>query len=124
MLIILLAELFTPFIRTPTHAHTPNTLHPPTHTLHRLDSSVSAYLGRPGDASDDDQSLLCDREPGVIYSKGLFERLKPYLPLCWPGQGDMNSISGCISVMGLRCSQAKEVRGLANVSLILLLELF
>lgn len=79
--------------------------------LNMLDSSVSVYMGRAGEVAENGKSLLCSRTPGIVYSRGLFERLKPYLPLCWPGQGEMNSLSGCISVMGVKCTQAKEVGG-------------
>ena len=105
----LVSTQMLPHTPPPIHASLPHNLHTHTHT-HRLDSSVSVYLGRAGEVSDNGKTLLCRRDPGVVYSKGLFERLKPYLPLCWPGQGDMSSISGCISVMGVKCTQAKEVR--------------
>lgn len=84
--------------------------------LNMLDSSVSVFMGRAGEVAENGKSLLCSRNPGIVYSRGLFERLKPYLPLCWPGQGEMNSLSGCISVMGVKCTQAKEVSTVYSIT--------
>lgn len=79
--------------------------------LNRFDASVSVYMGRgmETETRDMDAPLRCNPDSGIIYSRGLLDRLKPYLPLCWPGHGEMNSLSGCITVMGLKCSRAKEV---------------
>lgn len=77
--------------------------------LSKLDSGVSVYLGRAGEVADNGKNLLCSKNPGIVYSRGLLERLKSYLPLCRPGQSEMSSLSSCISVMGVKCTQAKEV---------------
>ena len=81
-------------------------------TLNKLDGSMSVYMGQPEDgaATGKEGGAMCQASPGVAYSRGLLERLKPYLPLCWPGRGEMKSLTGCISVMGLKCSHAQEVR--------------
>ena len=79
--------------------------------LNTLDAKLPVYMGRPTEAGKDNDARLCNSESGIVYSRGLVERLKPYLPLCWPGRGEMQSLSGCISVMGLKCTQAKEVSG-------------
>ena len=53
---------------------------------------------------------MCNSAPGVVYSRGFLEQLKPYLPVCWPGNGsEMRGLSGCVSVMGLKCTAAKQV---------------
>lgn len=91
--------------------------------LNKYDASMSVYLGHPletqegeeeKDIEGDDKSTdkLCNSVSGVVYSRGFLERLKPYLPVCWPGNGgERRSLSGCISVMGLKCTAAKQVRG-------------
>ena len=76
--------------------------------LNQLDASLSVYMGRPTEG-DGDSPRLCRTTSGVAYSRGLLERLRPYLPLCWPGRGEMHSLTGCLSVMGLKCTLAKEV---------------
>ena len=48
---------------------------------------MSAYIGRPAPPLEGNDAVLCSREPGIVYSKGLLGSLKPYLPMCWPGQG-------------------------------------
>ena len=91
--------------------------------LNKLDGSMSVYVGLPEEATEKPGTeknggggegggggAMCQASPGVVYSRGLLSRLKPYLPLCWPGRGEMKSLTGCISVMGLRCSHAEEVR--------------
>ena len=77
--------------------------------LNKLDASMSVYMGRSSSEGDGDSPRLCQTTSGVVYSRGLLERLRPYLPLCWPGHGEMQSLTGCLSVMGLKCTQAKEV---------------
>ncbi len=80
--------------------------------LNRFDAGVSVYMGQPVEVVGDEaqqKSQRCNSDSGIVYSRGLLERLKPYLPLCWPGHGEMNSLSGCVAVMGLRCTRAKEV---------------
>lgn len=95
--------------------------------LNKYDASMSVYLGHPletgeregGDTADRDsesRDKLCNAVSGVVYSRGLLEKLKPYLPVCWPSNGgEMKSLSGCISLMGLKCTAAKQVR-LINTS--------
>lgn len=86
--------------------------------LNKLDGSMSVYMGQPEETTGNPGAekngggggAMCQASPGVVYSRGLLERLKPYLPLCWPGRGEMKSLTGCISVMGLKCSHAEEVR--------------
>ncbi len=78
--------------------------------LDRLDAGVPVYMGRPSDSEEgEEKTQLCNPDSGIVYSRGLLDRLKPYLPLCWPGHGEMNSLGGCISVMALTCTRAKEV---------------
>ena len=90
--------------------------------LNKYDASMSVYLGHPletqeGQEGNDDnrdnktQDKLCNAVSGVVYSRGLLEKLKPYLPVCWPGNGaEKKSLSGCISLMGLKCTASKQVR--------------
>ena len=76
--------------------------------LNSLDAASPVYLGLPGEASGN--SLLCRRDPGVVYSRAVLESLRAYLPMCWPGgQGEGHSLSGCVSAMGLKCTRAAEV---------------
>lgn len=79
--------------------------------LNRLDGTLSAvYMGRPAENVDDSVGNgLCNTQSGVVYSRGFLEQLKAYLPLCWPGQGEKHSLSGCISAMGRKCTKAQEV---------------
>lgn len=78
--------------------------------LNRLDARLPVYMGQPGDLSSNGKSLLCKRNPGIVYSRTLLEELRPYLPMCWPGgQGEGNSLVGCLGAMGVKCTQAKEV---------------
>ena len=93
--------------------------------LNKYDAAMSVYLGRPqeGDGGEEEggekeggaADKLCDSASGVVYSRGFLEQLKPYLPVCWPGTGgDVKGLSGCISVMGLKCTAAEQV-GLCTV---------
>ena len=85
--------------------------------LDRYDASMSVYLGRPlveGEGAEEEEGgatdKLCSSASGVVYSRGFLEQLKPYLPVCWPGNGgEMKGLSGCISVMGLKCTAAEQV---------------
>lgn len=81
-------------------------------TLNSLDASSSVYMGLPGEPATDGGSWPCQQHPGVLYSRALLESLRPYLPMCWPGggQGEGNSLRGCVAVMELKCTQAVEVR--------------
>ncbi len=85
--------------------------------LNSLDASMSVYIGRPGEVPEGGNGLLCMRNPGVIYSRALLEGLRPYLPMCWPAGhqeeeevAESHTLGGCIGVMGIKCTQAKEVR--------------
>lgn len=77
--------------------------------LENVDPRVSVYMGLAGEISENGKSLLCRKDPGIIYSRTLLEGLRPYLPMCWPRQGETSSLGGCISTMGVKCTQAKEV---------------
>ena len=77
--------------------------------LNGLDASLSVYMGRAEEATEDGGAVLCSTDPGVVYSRGMMDRLKPYLPMCWPGQGDQDSLKGCITAMNVRCTQSAEV---------------
>ena len=83
--------------------------------LNKYDASMSVYMGRPlegeeGQEGERNADKLCDSASGVVYSRGFLERLKPYLPVCWPSNGgEMKRLSGCVSVMGLKCTSARQV---------------
>ncbi len=78
--------------------------------LNRLDPRSPVYMGVAGEASPNGKSLLCRRHPGVVYSRATLEGLRAYLPMCWPGgEGEENSLGGCVAAMGLKCTRAKEV---------------
>lgn len=88
--------------------------------LNNYDASMPVYLGRPleegregGEEEEEGKNetdKLCNSVSGIVYSRGFIERLKPYLPVCWPGNGGgLRSLSGCISVTGLKCTAAKQV---------------
>lgn len=96
--------------------------------LNKFDASTAVYMGRPLEVKDEEAEVeegkegeekgegqkttdkLCNSESGVVYSRGFFEKLKPYLPVCWPGHGgEREGLSGCISIMGLKCTAAREV---------------
>lgn len=89
--------------------------------LNKYDASMSVYLGRPQEGEREKEEgeggekggaadKLCNSASGVVYSRGFLEQLKPYLPVCWPGNGgEMKGLSGCISVMGLKCAAAEQV---------------
>ena len=91
--------------------------------LNKLEASMPVYMGRPliseeeakKEEEEERKNLadkLCDSSPGIVYSRGLLEKLKPYLPVCWPGHGmESEGMRACISVMGLSCTAAREVRG-------------
>ena len=85
--------------------------------LNKYDASIPVYLGRPlegsegGGADGGVTDKLCNSVSGVVYSRAFLEQLQPYLPVCWPGTGgEMRGLSGCVSVMGLKCTAAKQVR--------------
>ena len=115
--------------------------------LSKYDASMSVYLGRPLEAQEEGKEeeegrerkegeeekgegeegkgeeggadKLCNSASGVVYSRGFLEQLKPYLPVCWPGNGgELRSLSGCISVMGLKCTSAKQVNFTRVLSLL------
>ena len=81
--------------------------------LNKYDAAMSVYLGLPleeGEREGGGADKVCNSAPGVVYSRGFLEQLKPYLPVCWPGNGsEMRGLSGCVSVMGLKCTAAKQV---------------
>ena len=78
--------------------------------LNELNAAVPVYLGQAAESSENGKSALCERHPGVLYSRTLLEALRPYLPMCWPGgQGEEDSLAGCLGVMRVRCTRAKEV---------------
>lgn len=81
-------------------------------TLNKLDAEQHGYIGLAEELGTNGKNLLCRKDPGIVYSHALLRDLRPYLPVCWPsGQGDkdFNSLGGCLSVMGAKCTQAKEV---------------
>lgn len=80
--------------------------------LGRLDARHPIYLGLADEASmEGGKDPLCRRDPGVVYSRALLEGVRPYLPMCWPGgQGEVTSLTGCVGMVGAKCTQAKEVR--------------
>ena len=78
--------------------------------LNHLDASMSAYLGLAGETLAGGRGLGCVQNPGIVYSRGLLEKLKRYLPMCSPEQGEGDSIRDCIGAMEVKCSQASEVR--------------
>ena len=78
--------------------------------LNTLDASMSAYFGLPGETMEDGRSLGCVQNPGIVYSRGLLEKLKRYLPMCSPGQGQGDALKGCLRAMEVKCTQAAEVR--------------
>lgn len=79
--------------------------------LNLLDSSSQVIIGLVGEEG------LCQRHPGVVYSRAVLEGLRAYLPTCWPvGQGNSledrwggSALGGCLRTMGLHCTRAKEV---------------
>ena len=85
--------------------------------LNRYDASMAVYLGRPQETEGGEDGRgeggadkLCNSVSGIVYSHGFLQQLKPYLPVCWPGNGgERRSLSGCISVMGLKCTSAQQV---------------
>ena len=87
--------------------------------LNRFDGSLSAvYMGRTAENVEDSVGNgLCDAQSGVVYSRSFLDQLKQYLPLCWPGQGEKHSLSGCISAMGRKCTKAQEVSHRSSRSL-------
>ena len=78
--------------------------------LNHLDASMSAYLGLAEETVAGGHGLGCIQNPGIIYSRGLLEKLKRYLPMCSPGQGEGDSLKDCISAMDIKCTQSSEVR--------------
>ena len=77
--------------------------------LNNLDASMSAYFGLAGETLGDGKGFGCAQNPGIVYSRGLLEKLKRYLPMCSPGQGEGDLLKGCLQVMGVKCTQASEV---------------
>lgn len=74
-----------------------------------LDAGSHVYMGLVDDSENGD-SRLCRRDPGVVYSRAVLESLRAYLPMCWPGRGgEGNSLRGCLATLGLQCTRAKEV---------------
>ena len=71
--------------------------------LGEFNASFQVYMGHSVEEGD---SYKCSFGPGVVYSRGLLNRLESYLPQC---QGELFSISQCIVQRGIRCTQAKEV---------------
>jgi hypothetical protein len=73
--------------------------------LSLLDSSSLVYMGLLG------EDMMCNRDPGVVYSRAALESLGAYLPTCWPGGGQAggDSLGGCLNTLGLHCTRAKEV---------------
>ena len=79
--------------------------------LNGLDAAVPAYFGLPDDTTTDGWGKGCGQNPGIVYSRGLLEKLKRYLPMCSPGQGDGASLKSCLREMEVKCTQASEVSG-------------
>lgn len=78
--------------------------------LNSLDAGTAIYMGRPKVPSGDSQNWLCRRNPGIVYSRALLQKLEAYLPMCWPnGQEPGTSLTSCLVEMGVQCTQAKEV---------------
>ena len=50
------------------------------------------------------------RSLGCVQQRGLLEKLKRYLPMCSPVQGEGNSLKGCLSAMEVKYTHAAEVR--------------
>ena len=65
-------------------------------------SDISGYIGRRL-SSDEDK---CNPMAGIVYSRGLMKHLETHLPQC---EEDGQSISECITLTGIHCTQAKEV---------------
>lgn len=88
--------------------------------LNALDASFPVYMGHvreDEEAESNEENLLCEREPGVVYSRAMLEGLRPYLPTCWPGgQGEGKSLGGCVAVMGVKCTQAREVSPISSLN--------
>ena len=78
--------------------------------LNHLDASMAAYLGLAGDTLAGGRGLGCVQNPGIVYSRGLLEKLKRYLPMCSPEQGEGDSVRDCIGAMEVKCTQSSEVR--------------
>lgn len=80
--------------------------------LYRAD--VPVYMGQakhnpPGQEEDEEVAAdirKCNSMTGVVYSRGLLNRMEPYLPQC---EGESQSVSDCIVHRGIHCTQAKEV---------------
>ena len=71
--------------------------------LLEFNASFQVYMGH---TMEGENHLKCDAGPGIVYSRGLLNRLEPYLPQC---QGESISFSDCIIKRGISCTQAKEV---------------
>ena len=85
--------------------------------LNSIDARYQIYMGRPSSAGrGKSEGSLCQRDPGVVYSRGMMENLKQYLPTCWPGgQGGGASLDDCILSMQVKCTDAQEVRDINYV---------
>ena len=73
--------------------------------LLEFNASFQVYMGH---TMEGENHMKCDTGPGIVYSRGLLNRLEPYLPQC---QGEGISFSDCIIKRGISCTQAKEVGG-------------
>lgn len=71
--------------------------------LIEFNASFQVYMGH---TMEGENHLKCDAGPGVVYSRGLLNRLEAYLPQC---QGESISFGDCIIKRGISCTQAKEV---------------
>lgn len=65
-------------------------------------SDISGYIGSR--LSSDENK--CNPVAGIVYSRGLMKHLETRLPQC---EEDGQSISECIALTGIHCTQAKEV---------------
>lgn len=64
-------------------------------------SDISGYIGSR--LSSDENK--CNPVAGIVYSRGLMKHLETRLPQC---EEDGQSISECIALTGIHCTQAKE----------------
>lgn len=88
--------------------------------LNSLDARQSIYMGRieagrgAGGAEGEGEKggSMCQRDPGVVYSRALLENLRLHLPTCWPGghEEEDNSLYKCLESLEVKCSQVQEVR--------------
>ena len=71
--------------------------------LEDFNAGIQVYMGRSMEGED---KALCNPKTGIVYSRGMLNRLESYLALC---AGEELTIGQCINARGIYCTQAKEV---------------